>query len=111
MSTSETYRDPTTCMRAVLQNGAVAIDPGDWINVEGYEKKTIEIIISGTATVQIFVSNTPTKPANNVDHVQYGNNVSSSALAEIKVPVRWLKAKISALTPGASVSAYMQGCP
>jgi hypothetical protein len=111
MASSETYRDPTTCMRAVLQDGAAAVDNGDWINVEGYEKKTIEIVIAGTATAQVFTSNAPTKPANNVDHVKYGNDISSSALAEIKVPVRWLKVKISALTSGASVSAYMQGCP
>jgi hypothetical protein len=111
MSKSEPYRDPTTCMRAVLQDGQVALDNGDWIAVEGYEKKTIEVIITGTATAQVFVSNAPTKPANNVDHVKYGNDISSSALAEIKVPVRWIKVKVSALTPGASVSAYMQGCP
>jgi len=111
MSSSETYRDPTTCMRAVLQNNVEALDHGDWINVEGYEKKSIEIIISGTGTAQVYVSNAPVQPLNTVDHVKYGNDVSSSGLVEIKIPVRWLKVKVSALTPGASVSAYMQGCP
>ena len=111
MSASETYRDPSTCMRGVLQDGQVAVDNGDWLDVEGYEKKSIEIIIAGTATGQVFVSNAPTKPANNVDHVKYGNDVAASALVEIKIPVRWLKVKVSALTPGASLSAYIQGCP
>ena len=105
------YSDPAASAEATLADNIVATDPGVWVGVRGLEKKTIEIIINGAATVQIFVSNLPTVPANSDDHAQYGINVTGSGLVEVKVPVKWMKIKVLALTPGASVSAYMQGCP
>ena len=110
MATTETYRDPTTCMRGVLLDAVAAPDNGEWVEVEGYEKKSIHIIISGTAVAQVRVSNAPVKPANNVDGIKYGGDYAASALAEIKIPVRWIKVKVSACTVG-TVNAFLQGCP
>ena len=109
MATSETYH-PKAPMRGVLLDAVVAQDNGDWLSVEGYGKKTIEIIISNTATAQVYVSNAPTKPLNTADHIKVGADVAASALIELTSPVRWLKVKVSAWTSG-TVSAYVNGLP
>lgn len=106
-----TFRDPTYGLEAILQENMVTTDSGVWFGVQGFEKKSIHVIISGTATAQIYVSNRPIAPAAAVDDVKYGADIAASGLAEIKIPVKWIKVKVSALTPGASVSAYLQGCP
>jgi hypothetical protein len=110
MSISETFRFPNTGMRGILLDGLSAQDNGDWLDVEGYGKKTIEVIISNSAAVQVYVSNAPTKPLNTEDHIKVGADVSASALIELTSPVRWLKAKVSAWTSG-TVSAYVNGIP
>lgn len=107
----ESTRDLATSAAATLAENIVSIDHGVWVGVGGLEKKSIEFIITGTATAQVFVSNLPTQPANADDHIKYGNDVVASALVEIKIPVRWMKIKVPSINAGASVSAYMQGCP
>jgi len=110
MSISEIFRLPNTGMRGVLLDAVAAQDNGDWLDVEGYGKKTIEIIISNTATAQVYVSNAPAKPLNTADHIKVGADVTTSGLVELTSPVRWLKVKVSGWTSG-TVSAYVNGLP
>lgn len=115
MSTSEPTRHPNTGMRGTLLDAVVAANNGDWLDVEGYEKKSIEITIAtpggGGATATVYVSNAPVKPANTVDHVAYGTPATANALVEVKIPVRWIKVKVTAVTAPVTVSAYIQGTP
>lgn len=109
MSSSESYH-PKSPMRATLLDAVVAQDNGEWISVEGMKYKSVEIIITGTATAQIFISNAPTQPLDSEDHVQFGANVTANGVTAVTTIAAWLKVKVSAYT-GGTVSAYLQGIP
>lgn len=101
-----TYKDPTVNMRALLLDEVAAPTSGEWCLTEGFDKFSIHIIISNTATVQVYVCNKPS-PANADDYVKVGNDISASALVEIKVPVRYIKVKVTSVSSG-NVSAYLE---
>ena len=48
-----TFIGLTYGLEAILQENTVTTDSGVWFGVQGFEKKSIHVIISGTATAQI----------------------------------------------------------
>ena len=105
-------RDPqTNILVYFFPQGVRAQDSGNWVKVEGRDKFSIHLLFTGAAAAQICVSNED-NPADSEDGVQYGTTITATGasgfLAEIKIPVRWIKVKVSAYTSGV-VSAILLG--
>ena len=116
----EPYADKSYCLRGTIAENVVGTSSGQWFFVEGYEKKSIDIRIAGTASVQVCVSNyigdpandedgQPIPPANSDDGIAFETALSASGLVEMKSPVRWIKVKV--VSGSGTVNAWMQGCP
>lgn len=88
-----------------LLGGVAATSTGFWVFVG--DKKRISIHIKGitTATVQIRGSNAPVQPANNVDEIKIGNDITADTIYEITSKIKWLKVMVSAWTSG-TIYAY-----
>lgn len=107
-----TYRDQNKCLRSKLLDGVTANANGKWASVESIEKKSVHVVISGNATVNVCGSNEPAPDddTNNGVVVPSGANITSSNIVEVKFPLRWIKAN-AVLSANAVVSAYLEGCP
>lgn len=71
---------------------------GGWMNVQGYDKISVHVIIPTTGTVQICGSNEHIDGASGPDNDGYQlfPDITSSQIVSIKTPLKWLKAKVTA---------------
>lgn len=97
-------------MLTKLLDGITAVDDGAWIDVEELENKTVHVKGITTATLHICGSLDQTKPANNVNEIQIGDDITADALIEIPAHLKWIKVRCSAWTAG-TISAFLGGKP
>lgn len=93
---------------AQLLTDVVATTNGEWIGLDGFYPCTIHISGITTATVQVRVSNSPTRPADAVHEAQAGFDIVADQLVTIDYPVRWVKCRISAWTAG-TINGWLYG--
>jgi len=89
-----------TIQKIQLTESAVATEDGVWVNIEGMAPFSIHVAGITTGTVQIYISNDATQPANNTDDIQLGSDITADGMTENTIPVRWIKSKVSAWTTG-----------
>jgi hypothetical protein len=95
-------------MRANLIPGAVAIGDGEWIDTSGMSAMSIHITGITTATVEVDGSNDPTIPANNTHGIKLNSvDITANQMFTVTVPVRWLKARVTAWTTG-TINAWLE---
>lgn len=76
-----------------------------WYNTADYETFSVDVYITGSATVQIRQSNNPNPPTDNGN--QFGSNITSSQMVAITTVAKWIGILITAVT--GSVTAYGHG--
>ena len=106
--TIETFKKPSVCQRAQLLDDVESTSNGEWVNIQGYPRTSIHVVIATTATVQVRASN-EAAPANS-DDGGLVEQVTASGFVQLPTPARWIKAKISAHTSG-TVNAYAESVP
>lgn len=95
-------------MRANLIPAAVGTGNGEWIDTSGMSAMTIHITGIITATVEVDGSNEPTKPSDATHGIKLnGTDITANQMFTVTVPVRWLKARVTAWTSG-TVNAYLE---
>jgi hypothetical protein len=95
-------------MRANLIPAAVGIGNGEWIDTSGMSVMTIHITGITTATVEVDGSNEPTRPADATHGIKLnGVDITANQIFAVQVPVRWLKARVTAWTTG-TINAYLE---
>ena len=114
-ATSSTFSDPTVNLHGTLLDNVQAPTDGEWVYVEGYDKISINLIITAPVTVILCGSNedNPLNNTHGVDLVAAGlvsniavaspGNITASIIASIKAPLKWIKARVTVCT--GSVSA------
>ena len=95
-------------VNAQLLTNVVAISDGEWVGVDGFYPFTVHIAGITTATVQVRVSNLPTRPADAVHEAQAGFDVIADQVVVVDYPIRWVKCRVSAWTAG-TINAYLYG--
>lgn len=98
---------PKKLKEYTLVDAGAATSDGVWYDVTAWKRIAVHLIF-GVATMQIFGSNRPTKPANNVDDVQIGGDITSDTIYELTAKIKWIKVKTSAYTSG-TLYAYAVG--
>lgn len=83
-----------------LLDGATATSNGQWVDARGFRRMSVHVSGFGTATVQIRGSNAATQPDNGSHGAQLGSDVTSESIVDVDLPVRWIKARVSAYTSG-----------
>ncbi len=96
-----------TTIKATLIDSAVATGDGEWINIEGMNYYSTHVSGITTATVQVFGSNKATIPDNTDDEEQLGVDITADGIQEYSVPLRWIKAKVSAWTAGTIIVEFL----
>jgi hypothetical protein len=95
-------------MRANLIPAAVATGNGEWIDTSGMSAMTIHIGGITTATVEISGSNESTRPADATHGIKLnGTDITANQMFTVTVPVRWLKARVTAYTSG-TINAWLE---
>ena len=105
---SITLRGVKGCREYTLLDGVTSQTNGEWVDVSAWRRITVHIKGITSATCQIRGSCAPSKPADNVDEVQIGNDITSDTLYEITAKIKWLKVKVSSYTSG-TIYAYAVG--
>jgi hypothetical protein len=77
---------------------------GHWIDWRGYAQGTLHVTGITTATLQVYVSNAATVPADGTDAIQLGSNITANGVSTIVGPYRWVKVKVSSWTSGTIVA-------
>ncbi len=98
------------CQSWKLIEGSAATDDGAWVDVRGFRHFSLDVSGITTATVQLRGSNATTKPANNTHGRQIGADITADGLVSAEIPVRWMKARVSAYTSG-TVVAHLNAVP
>lgn len=99
--------DGVSIYKAQLVASAVATGNGEWINIEGLAPFSIHVSGITTATVQVRGSDKATIPANTAHEIQLGSDITADGLYEYTVPVRWIKAMVSAWTTGTIIVEFL----
>lgn len=113
-------RDPNTNVTSKLLDAVIAADPGSWTEVLSRDKFSIHIIFGSGAVgvVQVRGSNEDS-PAGSNDGIDLvaanltnlatsGNNIATSTIIAVKIPIKNLKIKVVSLN-GGPVSAILVG--
>lgn len=100
------YSGPYTGSYTLL-NGAQATDEGQWVDVSKFGSGSVDVQGTFVGTIQIQGSNADAQPANSTAGNQIGTNITAAGIVAISIPVRWIKATVTAYTSG-SISAYLQ---
>jgi len=95
-------------MVAQLLTNVGATSNGEWIGVDGFYPFTVHIAGITNATVQLRVSNEPTKPADVTHGAQGGLDVTADGVVVVDYPVLWVKCRVSAWVAG-TINAYLYG--
>lgn len=91
-----------------LLEAAVATGNGEWVEVWGISPISVHVKGITTATVQISISNEPTKPANSDHGIAEGAGITADTMVVVTKPARWMKVRVTAWTSG-TISAYFCG--
>lgn len=97
----------TTAYHAHAIVDAVAVGNGSWFDASGVADMTVHVAGITTATVIVSGSNAPTIPADST-HGATLATVTADSIVDIQMPVRWIKARVSAWTSG-TINAYVEG--
>lgn len=88
-------------------SGQAAVDQSVWFNIGGAQKGTIQITGSGTFTIEVRGLNFDGDPDVTNDGHTLISNITAVGLYELaKLPVTWLKLKVTAAT-SASITAWV----
>ena len=111
-ATSSTFKDPTVNLHGNLLDAVVPPSNGEWMNVEGYDKISVHLIIATGPTAFLCGSNkdNPLDSDDGVDlvaaglvsNITVGTSLTSSTIASIKTPLKWLKVKLTGSSGSAS---------
>jgi hypothetical protein len=97
-----TFSDPTVNIEGDLLDGVTGLTDGEWVDVRGYDKICLGLIVSATATVKVCGSMAIGQPDSSYHGDQIFPDKVYAAPAEellaIKTPIRWLKARVTANT-------------
>lgn len=86
-----------------------ATNDGVWMDASDFWSGSVDVAISGTATVQIRGDDSVTRPANTAHGRQVGDDITSSGSYSLVYAPRWVKARVSAYTSGTvDVNATMR---
>lgn len=91
----------TVQTRGTLLDAAAATTNGVWWNIGGL--RPLVIVVSGTfvGTVQLYVSNSPTKPSDSDNtQAQLDGDITSPTSITSDNGYQWVKARVSAYTSG-----------
>jgi hypothetical protein len=91
----EIFQDPTTNLRGKLLDAMASTTDGEWVDVAGFDKISLHLVISATATVKICGSN-EVGPLNSSHGYQIFPDKTASEIVAIKTPLRWIKARVTA---------------
>lgn len=91
--------------RCTLLNATTAQTNGEWVNVSGAWRASLDISGITTATVEVDVSNDTTQP-DNATHGRQLTTVTSDTMINIPMNVHFIKARITAFTSGAITANY-----
>ncbi|CAO0822433.1 conserved hypothetical protein [Desulfarculales bacterium] len=105
---TETFMLPKVGMRGTLLNAVTGTNKGEWMNAQGFERFSIHVLISNTATAQVLASNEIAPGVD--DDGGLVEQVTASGFVQLRAPARWIKVKVSAHTSG-TVSAFIEAVP
>jgi len=90
-------------MSVRLLAGATAVNDGEWVEARGFTAGSVHVSGITVATVQVSVSNSPTKPLATNHGIAVGSALTADGMVSLNgvLPVRWVKARVSAYTSGA----------
>ena len=104
-ATSSTFKDPTVNLHGTLLDAVAPASSGEWVNVEGYDKISVHLIIATGPTAFLCGSNkdNPLNSDDGVDlvaaglvsNITTGTSLTASTIASIKTPLKWLKVKLT----------------
>ena len=104
-ATSSTFKDPTVNLHGNLLDAVAPPSDGEWMNVEGYDKISIHLIVTSGATAVLCGSNkdNPLNSDDGVDlvaaglvsNIAVGTSLTSGTIASIKTPLKWIKVKLT----------------
>lgn len=83
-----------------MLEAVVATDDGVWVDFRGFTLATLQVDGITTAELEVYASNDETRPANNVDGVQVGSDITADGMTTIVGPYSWLKVKVADWTSG-----------
>jgi hypothetical protein len=89
-------------MSVQLITNAVAAGNGEWVEARGFTAGSVHVSGITTATVQVSISNSPTKPLATDNGVNAGTSISSNGMVNLNgvLPARWVKARVTSYTSG-----------
>jgi hypothetical protein len=96
----------SSVLRGVLLNAATSTTNGEWVEIAGYQG-TVHITGITTATVEVDVSNEPSKPLNTTHGITL-SSVTANAGVVVNSAWRWIKVRCTSYTSG-TISAYWEG--
>jgi hypothetical protein len=96
----------SSVLRGVLMNAVTGTTDGEWVEIAGYQG-TVHITGITTATVEVDVSNEPSKPED-TSHGITLSSVTADAGIVVNAPWRWIKVRCTSHTSG-TISAYWEG--
>lgn len=92
-----------------LLDAAGAIDNGVWIDARLFNQASVEVQGTFVGTVQVYGSNAAAKPDNTAAGTPIGSPMTASGMLQVTpMPMRWIKASVTAWTSGA-ITAVLQG--
>jgi len=96
----------SSVLRGVLMNAVTGTTNGEWVEIAGYQG-TVHITGITSATVEVDVSNEPSKPLNTTHGVTL-SSVTANAGVVVNTPWRWIKVRCTLYVSG-TISAYWEG--
>lgn len=108
MSVAVVHKDGGRLAEGTLLDGATGVTNGTWLPLNGKVPAVVTVEGSFTATVQVLVSNSPTKPADSFnDAPQLGADFTGPGSVTTDRPWSWIKARVSAHDSG-SINAHVR---
>ena len=96
-------------VNAQLLTDVVATTNGEWVGVDGFYPFTVHVDGIVDATVQVRVSNLPTRPLDTAHAAQAGLDITGDdQFVVVDYPVRWVKCRVPTWVAG-TLNAYLYG--
>lgn len=83
-----------------LLDGASAVLDGPWCDVRALRAGSVEIFGTFVGTVTLRGSNSDIAPSSGYEGSIIGSALTAPALVSIGMPIRWIKADVTAYTSG-----------
>jgi hypothetical protein len=96
-------------MSVRLLSAATGTGNGEWVEARGFTAGSVHVSGITTATVQVSISNSPTQPLPTDNGVNAGSALTANGMVNLNsfLPVRWIKARVTAYTSG-SINADLE---